>query len=178
MDKVIQESIDWAKSRAEDFCGIRDAKNISEQLPFRVFSFDDPQEPEWAERAFEVQYRKGFQYGIIEAARAIRSLYRGGFSRPTEIANLLEAFASSDLHEWRRRTESESPFRWHGEPKLKQSTWWEIRDRLIERDGCCVRCGSKENMEVHHIVPVSEGGLPNEENLEALCFGCHRGARK
>ena len=52
-------------------------------------------------------------------------------------------------------------------------------ERVRERDGhCCVRCGAKEHLLVHHIWPVSQGGTPAEENLITLCKPCHRAAHE
>lgn len=39
-------------------------------------------------------------------------------------------------------------------------------------DGECVRCGSGENIELHHIIP----GETSPENLAMLCRDCHRAA--
>ena len=50
-----------------------------------------------------------------------------------------------------------------------------LRERVLRRDGFrCVRCGSRERLEVHHRLPVSEGGAHVPENLETRCHGCHR----
>jgi len=38
----------------------------------------------------------------------------------------------------------------------------------------CVRCGSTENIEKHHIVHQIKGGTDDKENLEELCRHCHR----
>jgi len=51
------------------------------------------------------------------------------------------------------------------------------RDRIIKRDdGSCIRCGNSEDLNVHHIIPVSDGGGKTDENLATLCEGCHKDA--
>lgn len=49
---------------------------------------------------------------------------------------------------------------------------------LKERGGRCEMCGKeldKETMQVHHIMPLSMGGNPNNiNNIMLLCDGCHR----
>lgn len=51
----------------------------------------------------------------------------------------------------------------------------EVRIRVYNRDqGKCKRCGSRENLEFDHIVPVSRGGSNTEKNIELLCRSCNR----
>jgi hypothetical protein len=51
------------------------------------------------------------------------------------------------------------------------------RRRLIEsRGGSCEICGipgSERQLQVHHRVPVLQGGSDSEQNLLVLCFACH-----
>lgn len=37
----------------------------------------------------------------------------------------------------------------------------------------CASCGSKERLEVHHIIPVYKGGTNIKKNLRVLCHDCH-----
>ena len=51
----------------------------------------------------------------------------------------------------------------------------EVRIAVWRRDqGRCARCGSRENLEYDHIVPVSKGGGNTERNIELLCQDCNR----
>lgn len=60
---------------------------------------------------------------------------------------------------------------------LGSAAWWkEIRTAVMIRDRFkCFRCESKRRrgLSVHHIVPRSEGGEDNLENLITLCNKCH-----
>lgn len=56
---------------------------------------------------------------------------------------------------------------------------------LIDAQGICLRCEKtapfkrKDGtpfLEVHHVVPLSEGGLDTVENARAICPNCHREA--
>ncbi|MEP9408592.1 HNH endonuclease signature motif containing protein [Peribacillus frigoritolerans] len=38
----------------------------------------------------------------------------------------------------------------------------------------CNRCYSPNKVELHHIIPLLEGGTHNFDNLIPLCFECHR----
>jgi len=50
-----------------------------------------------------------------------------------------------------------------------------VRINVWRRDqGKCARCGSRENLEYDHIVPVSKGGSNTERNIELLCQNCNR----
>jgi len=43
-----------------------------------------------------------------------------------------------------------------------------------ERDNnACQDCGSKENLEVHHVLPISQGGINELSNLKLVCHDCH-----
>ena len=49
-------------------------------------------------------------------------------------------------------------------PSAVKLTVWK-RDR-----GCCVKCGSKDNLHFDHIIPYSQGGSSkSEDNIQGLC---------
>ena len=62
--------------------------------------------------------------------------------------------------------------------KLRQEfTKPSFREILKEKLGDkCVNCGSKENIEYHHIVPLKNGGTNNLGNIVPLCLKCHNAA--
>jgi len=48
--------------------------------------------------------------------------------------------------------------------------------RVLERDGWrCQKCGSLENLQVHHKIKRSQRGNGSLENLVTLCAYCHLG---
>lgn len=55
--------------------------------------------------------------------------------------------------------------------------WKRIRDRFISTHPLCQKCYEHGVLtkaeEVHHILPLSQGGTHAEENLMALCKSCH-----
>jgi 5-methylcytosine-specific restriction endonuclease McrA len=58
------------------------------------------------------------------------------------------------------------------------STWEKIRLVILQRDGYrCVQCGSTDNMQVDHILPLSKGGTHHPDNLRALCRRCNLARR-
>ena len=58
---------------------------------------------------------------------------------------------------------------------LAKGRAWELaRQAALERDGRrCRRCSKAGRLEIHHIIPLSQNGTNDLENLETLCRGCH-----
>lgn len=67
---------------------------------------------------------------------------------------------------------------------LHLQSWDVVRANVINRDGKCMDCGTKDpqpisgserwGFEVHHIKPISEGGDEFDmDNLVTLCVKCH-----
>lgn len=50
------------------------------------------------------------------------------------------------------------------------------KSKIMEKAGWkCYVCGNKNvALEIHHILPVMNGGANNKENLVALCHSCHK----
>lgn len=46
---------------------------------------------------------------------------------------------------------------------------WGKRQKLYY----CVNCGATDNIQFHHIVPLSNGGTNRETNIVPLCLTCH-----
>lgn len=58
-------------------------------------------------------------------------------------------------------------------------SWAAIRARVRARDGhACVVCGSTEGLQVHHVLPLAEGGTDDLGNLETRCRRCHGRAHR
>lgn len=50
----------------------------------------------------------------------------------------------------------------------------QVRPLVLERDNySCQKCGSKDYLEVNHIVPKGKGGSNDMSNLITLCDLCH-----
>lgn len=55
--------------------------------------------------------------------------------------------------------------------------WKRIRDRYVAEHPLCEMCLKNGRLtpvqEVHHIVPISQGGTHDRSNLMSLCQSCH-----
>ena len=45
---------------------------------------------------------------------------------------------------------------------------------LLRGKGRCMKCGSKKNLEIDHVVPLARGGSNRLENLQLLYRRCNR----
>jgi hypothetical protein len=61
--------------------------------------------------------------------------------------------------------------------KLGKQIYGRLMKRVLERDGWrCRKCGSLENLQVHHQIKRSQRGNDSLGNLVTLCAYCHMGA--
>jgi 5-methylcytosine-specific restriction endonuclease McrA len=61
-----------------------------------------------------------------------------------------------------------------GRIRVCPKAYEQIRHRVLQRDRWrCQVCGSRKNLQVHHIQLRSQFGNDAEENLVTLCAGCH-----
>ena len=83
---------------------------------------------------------------------------------------LLEQFSKSK----KRKFENNSIL---GDIKEKRgSIPHDIKDEIIKRDeGKCQLClEHKERFEIDHLIPLQYNGTNSKDNLQALCYGCHK----
>lgn len=55
--------------------------------------------------------------------------------------------------------------------------WKELRDRMVNENKCCAKCGNTQQLEVHHTVYHRDKLLWEYEDtsLQVLCKKCHLG---
>jgi 5-methylcytosine-specific restriction endonuclease McrA len=60
--------------------------------------------------------------------------------------------------------------------KLGRQIYRRLMKRVLERDEWrCQKCGSLENLQVHHKIKRSQLGNDSVDNLVTLCAYCHMG---
>lgn len=64
-------------------------------------------------------------------------------------------------------------FVWLGNAENNEE-WRELKEQIkAERGAKCELCGSKENLDLHHLKARRYGGKAVKENLQLLCRSCH-----
>jgi hypothetical protein len=64
---------------------------------------------------------------------------------------------------------------WNDSPSERVAISSNVKREVWRRDqGHCARCGSRENLEYDHIIPVAKGGSNTARNIELLCQECNR----
>jgi len=51
---------------------------------------------------------------------------------------------------------------------------WNKLSKKLRENQVCFRCGKKEKLSIHHIIPAKVGGKRELNNLVPLCNSCHR----
>ncbi|MCL2509430.1 MAG: HNH endonuclease [Oscillospiraceae bacterium] len=86
-----------------------------------------------------------------------------------------EEHAKQDAREYNRR------YRHPDSNKIYGGRWRIVRNMYIAARPLCEECLAAGRCvraeEVHHIIPVAQGGSHAEENLRSLCRSCHAKTR-
>lgn len=53
-----------------------------------------------------------------------------------------------------------------------------IKDKILAKYPCCLKCGSTKKLHVDHVIPQRYGGTDDESNLQTLCHKCNIGKGK
>lgn len=153
-----------------------------EYLSFIERRFENPAEETKKDRivatfrAFGTSVNKG---ALAEAANSSRGYIRE-FKPYEDISVNDDGGVIRHYHaEGYSHEEGDPPVVLQREPRSQSNTVCKKeRSKVLERDGNeCLRCGSTADLEIHHIIPVSQGGSDELENLATLCSECHKDAR-
>ncbi len=61
--------------------------------------------------------------------------------------------------------------------QLDPQAYQQLCRQVLQRDSWrCQQCGSRTNLQVHHIQLRSQSGSDTDENLITLCASCHSAA--
>ena len=114
------------------------------------------------------------------------------FSMPTEVTRVpnrpkrpcshpgCPRLTNSRFCDEHAKQEAQRYERYQRDPGMKKRygrAWQRVRERFIAAHPLCERCKDRGKttpaQEVHHIVPLSQGGTHDETNLMSLCTSCH-----
>lgn len=63
----------------------------------------------------------------------------------------------------------------HTRVQQQREHWLAVRKAVLARDAHrCRCCGTRHQLDVHHLIARSLGGADSEKNCAALCRSCHR----
>ena len=106
----------------------------------------------------------GFREGYMLAMKLVDELIKAGYQRPNEISNVL----------WENNMQVTRWKAYEPWPRPSITPWAELREQVFERDGrLCALCTSTDDLQIDHVTPVKEGGLPLISNLRVLCATCN-----
>jgi hypothetical protein len=138
-------------------------------------------DPDWWIKAWT---KLGEKFLVINSAAEVLLLFREGGNALVEKSLARNVFAEHvkpSVHEKRKPEDILDAIRKPPSVSNKAPTP-KIRMKVIERDKYrCRICGRRATdnvdleLNVHHIIPSSEGGLSEQKNLITLCGTCHRG---
>lgn len=63
--------------------------------------------------------------------------------------------------------------RWYKSLGVRPISIKKKEEIILNAGNICQRCGSKENLNVHHVIPHWKGGKNGSDNLMVLCWDCH-----
>ncbi len=113
----------------------------------------------------DVAMWKGNPKHFVDALLNCGGRNRAGFVERTE--------KGLRLHDWQGGRVSAD------ELEAKRNAWNQMRpklaERVFERDGrLCAWCGSTDDLQIDHVLPLSRGGSNGLRNLQVLCGSCNR----
>jgi len=105
-------------------------------------------------------------------------MYKDEFFAEDEGLAPEDATALADADRLRRRRKVEAAHLVQntiGPPPRRIVIPVEVRNAVWRRDqGQCTVCGSREDLQFDHIIPISRGGSSSDRNLQLLCGRCNR----
>ncbi|MDQ5883067.1 MAG: 5-methylcytosine-specific restriction enzyme [Patescibacteria group bacterium] len=58
--------------------------------------------------------------------------------------------------------------------KHRQNKIPKERKKKLKNGAHCLFCGTTQNLTIHHVIPLSQGGDNSDDNLVVLCDSCHQ----
>jgi 5-methylcytosine-specific restriction endonuclease McrA len=91
-----------------------------------------------------------------------------------ELIPLLERYCPQ--HKKEQPKPFSSAIRLSNDLKYHTTQWRKLRAKILKEQPNCFKCGSRINLEVHHIIPTRENKelFFDENSLVVVCRNCHR----
>lgn len=61
----------------------------------------------------------------------------------------------------------------YDEERTRGRIWLRIRETVLIEEPICRICKRRPSTQVDHIIPVSQGGTDERDNLQGICEPCH-----
>ncbi len=150
--------INWRISSMED---LETVLELFQELGFNVGS------TECYRKLILSRYKIRFAFG----ERRYRIYYQKVFGEnvPCKIPKLILFDAEVFTSAWHYGIYLEEVIPWFNE-----TVWDEAKKIRRQIDRECKICARQEELEIHHVIPKSRGGLNFLENLITLCTKCHK----
>jgi hypothetical protein len=151
--KEEQEKIRLEEEKRKDNEELAKRKKIEKDELLRITQIRKQEELEKLAKKRDEEYKERIKIDILEKERR-KQLESDAIQELIDNGNLSNNFSIKNIR---------VPIPSH----IMQAVW--------KRDmQCCVNCGSNQNLEYDHIIPVSKGGSNSINNIQLLCQKCNR----
>lgn len=148
--------------------------NISSRQRAQIIRFIDTYHPQ---TTTEIRNKKILQYAFVDdmcASNIARlgdpdliSTSNRSMGKPLSVTSILRI-----IHDYFPKLEKGKE--WNTKNKEQRlEIMKKRRERMIPSKMQCAKCGATDNLELHHMIPLSFGGTNDDANLVYLCNDCH-----
>lgn len=114
------------------------------------------------------------KYSQTEKGRAAKIKYNHTEKGKATIYAGIRKYAKTDKGKiMKNRVNSRRRYQKQSTPKSMAITAGQWRTILMLFGNSCACCGSRDNITVDHVLPLSKGGLDNVLNIQPLCHTCN-----
>lgn len=125
-----------------------------------------------------VQLQAGISERLMLDIRRVQELISQRLRRPATLEDVIKAMVAEYLHKHdpvqiaarRKTSDPEKPVK----IALKNQVMLKYQGQCAYKNKYGERCSKKTFLDVHHILPQSEGGTDDLGNLQLLCSGHHK----
>ena len=123
-----------------------------------------------------IEVQPGHQMCRVCRQELPESEFHGDASRPSGFSTRCKACQAERGREWAKENRDKSYAYGHNNRVLRK----ELADGTVTpevvariRDSACVACGSRDRVNLDHIIPIIQGGANTITNVQPLCNRCN-----